>query len=111
MRPVGTVGAVALDVQGNLAAGTSTGGTYQRLAGRVGDTPIIGAGTYADNRVGAVSGTGALHLIGGPLKLTGTNNTYTGGTIVETGSTLLLTTNNVSTGNASVTFIQHSPVR
>ncbi len=58
MRPVGTVGAVALDAHGNLAAGTSTGGTYERLAGRVGDTPIIGAGTYADNRVGAVSGTG-----------------------------------------------------
>ncbi len=57
-RPVGTVGAVALDAGGNLAAGTSTGGTYERLAGRVGDTPIIGAGTYADNRVGAVSGTG-----------------------------------------------------
>ena len=57
-QPVGTVGAVALDAGGNLAAGTSTGGIYERRAGRVGDTPIIGAGTYADNRVGAVSGTG-----------------------------------------------------
>ncbi len=54
----GTVGAVALDAAGNLAAGTSTGGIHDRLAGRVGDTPIIGAGTYADNAVGAVSGTG-----------------------------------------------------
>lgn len=57
-RPTGTVGAVALDTAGNLAAATSTGGTRERLAGRVGDTPIIGAGTYADNAVGAVSGTG-----------------------------------------------------
>lgn len=57
-RPTGTVGAVALDTAGNLAAVTSTGGTHQRLAGRVGDTPIIGAGTYADNAVGAISGTG-----------------------------------------------------
>ena len=57
-RPVGTVGAVALDAAGNLAAGTSTGGIYERRAGRVGDTPIIGAATYADNAVGAVSGTG-----------------------------------------------------
>ncbi len=54
----GTVGAVALDAAGNLAAGTSTGGIHERRAGRVGDTPIIGAGTYADNAVGAVSGTG-----------------------------------------------------
>lgn len=57
-RPTGTVGAVALDTAGNLAAATSTGGTHQRLAGRVGDTPVIGAGTYADNAVGAISGTG-----------------------------------------------------
>ena len=54
----GTVGAVALDVYGNLAAATSTGGTPRKLAGRVGDTPIIGAGTYADNTLGAVSCTG-----------------------------------------------------
>lgn len=54
----GTVGAVALDARGNLAAATSTGGIHERRAGRVGDTPIIGAGTYADNAVGAISGTG-----------------------------------------------------
>ncbi|WP_127753625.1 isoaspartyl peptidase/L-asparaginase [Devosia sp. 1566] len=54
----GTVGAVALDDQGNLAAATSTGGyTYKRV-GRVGDTPVIGAGTYACNGVVAVSCTG-----------------------------------------------------
>ncbi len=57
-RPTGTVGATALDADGNLAAATSTGGIHERRAGRVGDTPIIGAGTYADNRSGAISGTG-----------------------------------------------------
>lgn len=54
----GTVGAVALDRQGNLAAGTSTGGMLNKRHGRVGDSPIIGAGTYADNGACAVSGTG-----------------------------------------------------
>ncbi len=54
-----TVGAVALDVKGNLAAGTSTGGTSAMLPGRVGDSPIIGAGTYAENKSGAVSCTGS----------------------------------------------------
>lgn len=53
-----TVGAVALDKYGNLAAGSSTGGIASMLPGRVGDTPIIGAGTYAENSFGAVSCTG-----------------------------------------------------
>ena len=55
----GTVGCVALDVDGNVAAGTSTGGTTAKRWGRVGDSPLIGAGTYADNRAAAVSCTGA----------------------------------------------------
>lgn len=54
----GTVGAVALDCDGNLAAATSTGGLTNKLYGRIGDSPIIGAGTYADNATAAVSGTG-----------------------------------------------------
>jgi beta-aspartyl-peptidase (threonine type) len=54
----GTVGAVALDKDGNLASGTSTGGMTNKRYGRVGDTPIIGAGTYANNNSCAVSGTG-----------------------------------------------------
>jgi L-asparaginase / beta-aspartyl-peptidase len=53
-----TVGAVALDAAGNLAAGTSTGGMANKMYGRVGDSPIIGAGTYADNEACAVSATG-----------------------------------------------------
>ena len=54
----GTVGAVALDKKGNLAAGTSTGGMTNKRFGRIGDSPIIGAGTYADNKTCAVSSTG-----------------------------------------------------
>ncbi len=54
----GTVGAVALDQAGNMAAGTSTGGMTGKRWGRIGDAPVIGAGTYADNRACAVSATG-----------------------------------------------------
>jgi beta-aspartyl-peptidase (threonine type) len=54
----GTVGAVALDLRGNLAAATSTGGLTGQRRGRVGDSPICGAGTWADNRTCAVSATG-----------------------------------------------------
>ena len=54
----GTVGVVVLDTAGNLAAGTSTGGTVLKMPGRVGDSPIIGAGTYANNDSCAVSATG-----------------------------------------------------
>jgi beta-aspartyl-peptidase (threonine type) len=55
---MGTVGAVACDIDGNLAAATSTGGMTNKKFGRIGDTPIIGAGTYADNKTCAVSCTG-----------------------------------------------------
>ena len=54
----GTVGAVALDKAGNLAAGTSTGGLNMKRSGRVGDSPLIGAGTFADNESCAISSTG-----------------------------------------------------
>ena len=54
----GTVGAVALDQNGNLAAATSTGGTTNKKPGRIGDSPIIGAGTYASNQTAAISCTG-----------------------------------------------------
>jgi beta-aspartyl-peptidase (threonine type) len=55
----GTIGAVAADVRGNVAAATSTGGITAKRWGRVGDSPLIGAGTYADNRAAAVSATGS----------------------------------------------------
>jgi beta-aspartyl-peptidase (threonine type) len=54
----GTVGAVVRDAQGTIVAATSTGGMTRKLKGRVGDSPIIGAGTYADSRIGGVSCTG-----------------------------------------------------
>ena len=55
----GTIGAVAVDVHGDVAAATSTGGITAKRWGRVGDSPLIGAGTYADNRAAAVSATGS----------------------------------------------------
>ena len=55
---MGTVGAAARDQQGNLAAATSTGGTRKKLPGRVGDSPLVGSGAYADNWTAAVSATG-----------------------------------------------------
>jgi beta-aspartyl-peptidase (threonine type) len=57
-RPSDTVGAAALDADGNLAVGNSTGGTFFKHPGRVGDTPIIGCGLYADNTLGAAACTG-----------------------------------------------------
>ena len=55
----GTIGAVALDVDGHVAAATSTGGLTAKRWGRIGDSPLIGAGTYADDRAAAVSATGS----------------------------------------------------
>ncbi len=79
-RRPGTVGAVAIDREGHVAAATSTGGISGKLAGRVGDTPLPGCGTYADDRLGAASATGdgeailrvamsmrALHALAPPL--------------------------------------------
>ena len=67
----GTVGAVALDIQGNLAAATSTGGVFGKPAGRVGDTPIIGIGTWADEEVAiSCTGTGEFFIrAGGALSV------------------------------------------
>jgi beta-aspartyl-peptidase (threonine type) len=56
--PTGTVGAVVRDARGNLAAATSTGGVLGKKSGRVGDSPIVGAGTFADDEAGAASATG-----------------------------------------------------
>jgi beta-aspartyl-peptidase (threonine type) len=57
-KKFGTVGAVAIDIKGNLAAGTSTGGMTNKKYGRVGDSPMVGAGTYANNNTCAISCTG-----------------------------------------------------
>lgn len=56
--PSDTVGAIAMDAKGNIVAGTSTGGTPNKHPGRVGDSPLIGCGTYADSSVGGASCTG-----------------------------------------------------
>ncbi len=56
--PQGTVGAVAIDENGNIAASTSTGGASYKLPGRVGDSPLVGSGAYADNQTGGASATG-----------------------------------------------------
>ena len=77
----------------NFGIDLNGAGTQLQFEGEGGD------GTFAN----AVTGSGELHLIGGTLQLTGINNTYSGGTVVETGSTLDLTTANVSTGNANIT--------
>jgi beta-aspartyl-peptidase (threonine type) len=58
LRPADTVGCVALDQQGHIAAGTSTGGTPNKLPGRVGDVPMVGCGFYADDQYGGASSTG-----------------------------------------------------
>jgi len=58
LMPQDTVGAVAIDFKGDIAAGTSTGGMPMKLAGRIGDAPLIGCGTFADNKSGGVSATG-----------------------------------------------------
>ena len=55
---MGTVGVVAIDMEGNITAGTSTGGMTNKMPGRIGDSPIIGAGTWAENNVCGVSATG-----------------------------------------------------
>lgn len=57
-QPGDTVGAVAIDANGNIAVATSTGGMTGKIPGRIGDTPILGCGTYADNEIGGVSTTG-----------------------------------------------------
>lgn len=57
-RKMGTVGCVALDLNGNIVAATSTGGTFLKKWGRIGDSPMIGAGTYADNNTCGISATG-----------------------------------------------------
>jgi len=76
----GTIGAVAVDVDGNVAAATSTGGITAKRWGQVGDSPLIGAGTYADNRAAAISATGsgeyfiravAAHEVAARIRLSG----------------------------------------
>jgi beta-aspartyl-peptidase (threonine type) len=86
-----TVGAVARDRDGNLAAATSTGGTNNQLVGRVGDTPVIGAGTYANNRTVAVSctGTGEVFIRGVAAYDISAMIEYAGVDVVEATNTVI----------------------
>ena len=88
----GTVGAVALDEAGNLAAATSTGGNTNKRPGRVGDSPIIGAGTYANNKTCAVSATGdgeffmravAAHDLSALMEYCGLNLAEAAGVVID----------------------------
>ncbi|NKF22766.1 isoaspartyl peptidase/L-asparaginase family protein [Solimonas marina] len=87
----GTVGAVALDADGHLAAATSTGGLTNKLPGRVGDTPIIGAGTFADDRSAAVSctGTGEVFIRVGVGFEIDARMRYAGSSLVDAGARTL----------------------
>ena len=89
----------ALRVAASIFTGTSpTTNTFALSSGTELQFAQSGGGQFA----GTVTGAGALHLIGGTLQLTGTSNSYSGGTFVETGSILDLTTANVSSGNANI---------
>ncbi len=80
----GTVGAVALDGQGNLAAATSTGGTFGKPAGRVGDTPIIGIGTWADQEIAiSCTGTGEYFIRSGGALAVANRFALTGDTLEQ----------------------------
>lgn len=78
----GTVGAVALDQTGRLAAGTSTGGVFGKLEGRVGDTPLVGSGTWADEQVGAsCTGLGEYFILAGGAQDVASRVRYQGATL------------------------------
>ncbi len=86
----GTVGAVALDVEGRLAAATSTGGVFGKLEGRVGDTPLIGAGTWADEYVAAsCTGLGEYFILAGGAQDVASRVRYQGADIAAAASGLI----------------------
>lgn len=86
----GTVGAVALDNQGNLAAATSTGGIFRKLGGRVGDTPVIGSGTWADSHVAvSCTGVGEYFLRGCSAHDVAARINYGGATLAEASAAVL----------------------
>lgn len=80
----GTVGAVALDASGRIAAGTSTGGVFGKLEGRVGDTPLIGSGTWADETVGAsCTGLGEYFILAGGAQDVASRARYSGASLED----------------------------
>ena len=103
-----TVGALALDYQGNLAAGDSTGGVSLKIPGRIGDSPILGAGLYADNRSGAATATGlgeqAIRLAISKAATDLMTRKTAPGAAVET---IRLATERVGTGTGIITLDKH----
>jgi isoaspartyl peptidase/L-asparaginase-like protein (Ntn-hydrolase superfamily) len=88
--PHGTVGAVALDAEGRLAAATSTGGVFGKLEGRVGDTPLIGAGTWADEYVAAsCTGLGEYFILAGGAQDVASRVRYQGADLNQAASGLI----------------------
>jgi len=86
----GTVGAVALDASGRLAAGTSTGGVFGKLEGRVGDTPLIGAGTWADEHVAAsCTGLGEYFILAGGAQDLASRVRYQGAGLAQAANGLI----------------------
>lgn len=86
----GTVGAVALDAHGRIAAGTSTGGVFGKLEGRVGDTPLIGSGTWADEHVGAsCTGLGEYFILAGGAQDVASRVRYQGADLQSAASGLI----------------------
>jgi isoaspartyl peptidase/L-asparaginase-like protein (Ntn-hydrolase superfamily) len=80
----GTVGVVALDASGRLAAGTSTGGVYGKLEGRVGDTPLIGSGSWADEHVAAsCTGLGEYFILAGGAQDVASRVRYQGAELTQ----------------------------
>ena len=104
MKKNGTVGVVVLDSQGNLYAGTSTGGMMGKKYGRVGDVPIIGAGTYADNNGAAVSctGHGEYYIRNNVAFQVNARMQYQGMTLEESASTVIFGVLNSDAGNGGL---------
>lgn len=86
----GTVGAVALDQKGRIAAATSTGGVFGKFEGRVGDTPLIGSGTWADEQVGAsCTGLGEYFILAGGAQDVASRTRYRGSPLQEAAEALI----------------------
>jgi isoaspartyl peptidase/L-asparaginase-like protein (Ntn-hydrolase superfamily) len=103
----GTVGAVALDTSGHLAAATSTGGIFGKLEGRVGDTPLIGSGTWADDEVAvSCTGLGEYFILSGGAYDISARVKYQGATMQQAADGLIAQMGNLG-GNGGLIAVSH----